>query len=476
MNRLVHLAILCCIIGLVSSCEKDPFLSLKSSNTITFSEQGGTQIVSFTTNRDWTVSSSESWCMVSPSSGLKSEGELSFSVACAPNTTYDSRSATVTIRAEGLMESMMVTQDTNTGILIDKSTYDLDNTAHVIEIGIRANVEYSVVIEDGAKSWLSITKTKALSSDKLELSVAANDSYDEREGRVIVKQNGGDLSQTIFVRQGQSYGLFVTTPEYNLSNESHRLTIEVKSNVQYSVESEAQWIKYTQPTTKSLVSSQITLDIDANESYENREGRVVVKQVDGDLSGELIIRQAETYGLMVSPDSFNLTNDAQTIDVEVSYNIDFDVIIPEKDRGSFISYVDALGDGTTKALSMQTFRIGITENKSNTNRSSSITFKQKSGPLSDTVLIEQESNDVSELGHYVQFVFSSRVVQPLQIKPATAKWTILWGDGQFAYSPGDSGHIFEQEGSHIVLLSGSDITSFSTSIKGLELIDLSKFE
>ena len=254
MNRLVHLAILCCIIGLVSSCEKDPFLSLKSPNTITFSEQGGTQIVSFTTNRDWTVSSSESWCLVSPSSGLKSEGELSFSVACAPNTTFDSRSATVTIRAEGLMESMMVTQDTNTGILIDKSTYDLDNTAHVIEIGIRATVEYSVVIEDCAKSWLSISKTKALSSDKLELSVAANDSYDEREGRVIVKQNGGDLSQTILVRQGQSYGLFVTTPEYNLSNESHRLTIEVKSNVQYSVESEAQWIKYTQPTTKSLVS------------------------------------------------------------------------------------------------------------------------------------------------------------------------------------------------------------------------------
>ena len=463
-------------IGLFSSCEKAPFLTINTPGSINFTEQGGIQKVSFTANRDWTVSSSETWCKISPSSGLKSEGELSFTVTCDPNTTYDSRNATVTIKAEGLMESITVTQDTNTGILIDKTTYDLDNNAHVIEIGIMANVEYSVVIEDDAKSWLSIIKTKALSLDKLELSVAANESYDEREGKVEIMQNGGNLSQTISVRQGKSYGLFVTTPEYDLSNKSHRLTVEIKSNVQYDVKSEAQWIQYIQPTTKGLVSSQITLDIDANESYDKREGKVVVKQIGGDLSGEIIIRQVEAYGLIVSPNSFNLTKDAQTVDVEARYNVDFDVIIPEEDQGSFILSFDVLDNGTTKALSTQTYRIGITENESHNNRSTSITFKQKNGSLSDTVLIDQESNDVPEFSSYVLFLFSSKVVQPLQIMPTTAKWIINWGDGQFAYSHGDSGHIFEQEGSHEVMLSGSDITKFSTNIKGLELIDLSKFE
>jgi len=477
MNKHVIIAlVLGYVLCLFSSCEKAPFLVVNTPSSVNFAEQGGTQRVAFTANRDWTVSSSDSWCKVSPASGLKSEGELSFTITCDPNSSFDSRNATVTIKAEGLMESITVTQDTNTGILIDKSTYDLDNNAHVIEIGVKANVEYSVVIEDDAKSWLSIIKTKALSSDKLELSVAANGSYDEREGKLIIKQNGGNLSQTISVRQGKAYGLFVTMPEYDLSNESHRLTVEVKSNVQYDVKSEAQWIKCTQPSTKGLVSSQIILDIAANESYDKREGKVVVKQIGGDLTGDIIIRQAEAYGLIVSPDYFNLTKDAQTVDVEARYNIDFDIIIPEINQGSFISSVEALDNETTKAMSTQTYRIVITENESYFNRSTSITFKQKNGSLGDTVLIEQESNDVSELCPYVLFVFSSKVVQPLQIMPATAKWTIYWGDGQFAYSPGDSGHVFEQEGSNKFLLSGSNITEFSTSIKGLELIDLSKFE
>ena len=476
-NRLfASLLLLFTFFGLFNSCEKAPFLTLNGPNIISFTEQGGTQKVSFTVNRDWTVSSSEPWCKVSPSSGTKSEGEAFFSISCDPNTFYDSRTALVTIKAEGLMESITVIQATNFGILVDKAAYDLDNNAQVIEIEVRSNVDYTVEIEDVAKSWLSITKTKALSSDKLELSVGANESYDDREGRVFIRQKDGDLLETITVRQSKSYGLFVTTPEYDLSNKSHSLTVEVKSNVQYEVESEAQWIKYTQPTTKGLVSSQITLDIEANESYDKREGKVVVKQVGGDLSGEIIIRQGESYGLIVSPDFFSLTKEAQTIDVETKSNVDFEVIIPDSDQGSFIFSVEALEDGTTKALSTLNYRFSITKNESFFNRSTTITFKQKDGALSGTVSIQQEPNDAPELRPYVLFVFSSKLVQPLQIIPATAAWTIYWGDGQFAYSPGNSGHAFEREGSNEVLLSGSEITEFSTSIKGLELIDLSNFE
>ena len=206
MNRLVHLAILCCIIGIGSSCEKDSFLSLNSPNTITFSEQGGTQVISFTTNRNWTVSSSESWCKVSPSSDLKSDGKVSLTITCGANPNYDSRSATVTIKAEGLVESITVNQDTKIGLFVAKNQYAISYKERQFEIDVESNVDYSISTD---VDWLSVSDYGSISASYTVSVLENNDDTHYRVGHIVLSSIGGDISTTVTVFQDRAItGLF----------------------------------------------------------------------------------------------------------------------------------------------------------------------------------------------------------------------------------------------------------------------------
>lgn len=284
MDRLLPFVVLLC---LFCSCEKEPFLVLNSPDSVHFTDQGGTQQVSFTANHDWSIMSSASWFKVSPLSGLKSEGEVSLTITCDPNTTYDSRNATVTLRSEDLRRTIKVTQDSNLELSVGQLSYSFDCVAQILEVEVSANVDYAVDIDSSCQEWISQSRTKVLSSNILVFYIGANISSIAREGRINIKQTGGELSQTI--------------------------------------------------------------------------------------------------------------------------------------------------------------------------------------------TIKQSAFDSSALGPYVLLTFSSKNVQPIQVLPDSARWTILWGDGQYSYWGNSAEHSFEAEGPHEVLLSGSDITEFSTSIKGLEMIDLSNF-
>lgn len=375
----------------VDSCQKAPFLIMTGPRMFTFTRDGGTQSFSFSVNRDWSVTSTESWIEVTPASGTATDGEITVTITCSPNTTYDVRSASITVKTEAFSESITVTQETGIGLFVLPTIFDLTNAAQDIEIEVQKNVEYSITIDEASVDWIKADGTKALSTDKIAFHIAENTSYDNREGKITFKQMDGNLSEIVIVRQSQMNGLFITTPEYDLSNEAHTLTVEVKANVEFDVSPQAEWIKYISTTTKALSPSQITLQIDANGTYDNREGKVVVKQTNGDLVGTIVIRQDENYGILVSQEAISISKEEQKVEVEVKYNVDFEIVIPSEVQGTMISNVEYSDDnGETKSLSTCTYRFTVTENKTYDARKASITFKQKDGTLSGTFVIFQE--------------------------------------------------------------------------------------
>ena len=394
MKRFLNiLGIVLALSIVASSCEKAPFLTLTTPRTINFTDQGGTQSITFTANRDWSVSSSDSWCKVSPSSGNKADGNITITLTCEPNTTYDPRSATLTARVEELSETITVTQDTNLGLLVSPTSYDLTNAAQSIEVEVRANVKYSVEIDAACKDWITQTGTKALSTEKITFSIAANESYDNREGKITIKQTDGNLSETIVVKQSQTNGLFITTPEYDLSNEDHTLSVEVKANVSFQVTPQVDWIKYVE--TKALTSSTIVLSIEANKTYDDRTGTVLVKQTNGDLSGTITINQKQTDGLFVTPMDVDVDNAEHTVELEVKNNVSYDVVIPDDAK----EWISIKSNTATKALADNKVTLAIAQNTTYDNREASITIKQTDGPLAETVTIKQAQTnflDVTE--------------------------------------------------------------------------------
>ena len=414
MKRVLHFALLLIsAIALLASCEKAPFITMTGPRSFNFTRDGGSQSITFSCNRPWSVSSTESWIQISPSSGEASDKEITVTIKCSPNTTYDPRSATVTVKLEELSESITITQDTGIGLLVSPTIFELTNAAQVIEIEVQKNVQYSVAIDDESAKWIKQGGTKALSTDKVTFTISANESYDNREGKITFKQLDGDLSQTVTVRQSQTNGLFITTPDYNLSNEAHTLSVEVKANVEFEVTSQTEWIKYVE--TKALTPSTITLSVEANESYDNRTGTVLVKQKNGDLTGTITVSQKQTDFLHTPSTSFNLTSEAQNITLEIQDNVSYSIVIPD-DAKSWISIVS---NTQTKALVDDQVVLAIAKNTTYDDREASVTIKQVDGALAGTVnikqaygeglVVEKKTYDVAQAGGSIEVVVNANV-------------------------------------------------------------------
>lgn len=198
MKRIAQFLFVICI---VAACQKEPFLQLSSPSSITFTDIGGTQNISMTTNRSWTVSSSESWCKVSPASGEAAEEGTSIMVTCDLNTTYNSRNCSISINAGGITQSIAVSQEANLGLIVSQTSYNLTNEAQSVVVEVRTNVKYTIEVDDSCKDWIQIVSTRALVENQIELFVNANETYENREGHITIKQISGTLSEAIIIKQ-----------------------------------------------------------------------------------------------------------------------------------------------------------------------------------------------------------------------------------------------------------------------------------
>ena len=378
--QLILIGILTCFI--LFSCEKETLLSVDQTS-LSFTDTGGSQTVSLTANKQWAASSNQSWCKVSPSSGEEASSSR-ITITCDANTSYDARNCAITFTCAEKTTTVNVSQATNNGLLVSQTSFEVTKAAQQLNIQVQANVKFSVEVDNGCKDWVKYNTTKGLTTSTVVLDIAENKTYDSREGKVTIKQDGGNLSSTINIKQSQLDGLFITTPEYNLSNEKHTLTVDVSTNVEFDVTPEADWVKYVQ--TKGLSSKQIILEVAENDTFDQRGTIVNVKQKNGDLNGVITIKQDEKFGLFLSQTEFDLSNNAHSIDVEVKANVDYDIVIPSECKG-WIKLTK------TKSLNTRNCTFSISKNETYDAREGSITFKQKNGALSGTVSIKQAQTD-----------------------------------------------------------------------------------
>ena len=227
---------LLCMISL--SCEKEPIL-IVSQDAVSFGEEGGKMELPVIANKTWIASSDQNWCQVSPVHGDATENNhFVLTVLCDTNTSYDSRTCTITIACMDISRTVHVSQTKNEGLFLSNDSFNLTNDAQRISVEVKANVDYTCVIDDSCSEWIKTVKTKGLSTNTVIFDISKNEEYEEREGKVYFSQKDGLLSGIVTIRQSQHNGLFVSTPEYHLSNEQHLLTVEVKSNVDFVVISE----------------------------------------------------------------------------------------------------------------------------------------------------------------------------------------------------------------------------------------------
>ena len=93
------------------SPEPDKVTLANTSNGSSLSADGDGErlTVSFTTNKDWTATSNQQWCVVSPTSGVS--GTANIQVNVAKNELAQQRTANITLTAGTASVSITVTQE-----------------------------------------------------------------------------------------------------------------------------------------------------------------------------------------------------------------------------------------------------------------------------------------------------------------------------------------------------------------------------
>jgi hypothetical protein len=170
-----------------------PALSVNVT-AINVTAEASDSTIAITSNLAWTATSSETWCSVSPASG---NGSGVLTITIAENTTVEARTATVTVSAGDLTQTVAVAQSGATPVLsVDTTKIDAVATATAYAIKITSNLAWTVTSNE---TWCSILPTSGKGDSTLTVNVAENTAIETRTATVTI--TAGTLTCNITVTQ-----------------------------------------------------------------------------------------------------------------------------------------------------------------------------------------------------------------------------------------------------------------------------------
>ena len=250
-------------------------------------------------------------------------------------------------------------------------------------VEVKANVEYGFTISEDAKSWIKPLETRALSASLLSFDVAANDSVEKREGTITVTGSAGQEVVKVY-QEGDSPRIVPGKNRYELSCEAQEISIDVRHNVDVTMEipDGCDWV--TESKTRSTSTSVFHLEIAENEDFTPRSCQLVFRSETLGLTEEVILEQrADTPQLFIGEWQYLFDSPGGVLDIEVTSNYEVAVSVP--DTCSWIKV------SRTKAMVTRTFHVAVDPNETFAERSGCILFRNDEIGKEEAIRILQKA-------------------------------------------------------------------------------------
>lgn len=234
------------------------------------------------------------------------------------NTDYGKRTARIKLydKNSSVYEEIVVNQASKAPIIsIAQKDYQISNEKQNLDIEVSSNFDYEVDFQ--GSTWLRkrTTNTRGVSNSVLRLAIDANTSYDERTARIKLYDKNSSTSETITITQKPKGGIEVAQKQFTIDELGGTITIEVKSNVDYNLTINANWITESSKT-RGLTSHKHNLKVAALGADADREGTITIKNSALNYSETITIKQynslyfskAKTNLLIGKETSLQLTN------------------------------------------------------------------------------------------------------------------------------------------------------------------------
>jgi uncharacterized protein YjdB len=379
------------------SCSKDdlvPEISFPAgtidyfNNSIDFDQKASNKTIEFISNVPWSISIDKTrdgseWCYVSPSHGEAGSNKITISVL--DNNNFEERNAVLRLSYNDSVKTIIVNQKQLDALTSTTNRFEVPVEGGVIEIEVSANVKYEALIPTEYQSWIhrenSNTKTRALSKSIIKYRIDPSEEYDKREGSIIIQS--GDLVETINVYQAGEGIMTLTNKEFNLDSSEQDIKIEIKSNFEYSVEMpNVDWIKENDSKTRAVSTHSISLHINENTSYDNREATIRFYDKNSTISENVIIRQSQQNAIIIETKEYTFDEKGGEFTVILNSNVNYEV----KNDESWISEIS----GThSRALIKNSHTFKVNPISANTDRKGKIIFSNTSSGINEEITVIQ---------------------------------------------------------------------------------------
>ncbi|MDR3236384.1 MAG: leucine-rich repeat protein [Prevotellaceae bacterium] len=207
MKKTIKTLLVAALLLATASCSDDPELIPALSVDITSIEspaKGGSYTLGVTSNSAWTVTSSATWCTVSPASG---DGDGTFTITVAANygTPPRPRAATITIQGKGATEeAVVISQDPKgTPVLkLDKTKIAATANDSMYSIAVTSN---SVWTATSDTSWCTVSPASSDGDGMLTIAVAVNNTATVRTATLTIQTDDAEAKTvTVTVTQVSS--------------------------------------------------------------------------------------------------------------------------------------------------------------------------------------------------------------------------------------------------------------------------------
>lgn len=321
---------------------KDPIEIAASATLPVFEAQGGNSSLAFTAHAAWRADVDATrvsdWCSVTPPSG--SAGAVTLTVTTLPNDTPDERNATVFLKAGTTTKTLSVTQKQRDALTVTSSKFEVEADGGDIVIELKANIDFEYEIDAKCAEWVSYVGTRALKTSRLVFRVAANDAVSVREGSILLHSSLGDERVDIY-QQGVDPALVLTQKSYAVPAAGETIKVELKSNVEYTVQMpDADWI--TESPTRAMSTHTHYFVIAANDGYDGRTAEIVFADKARNLSETVTVTQVQKNAVVLAESEYEFGLNGGELNFEVMTNVELTVAVSD-DARSWITQVETRG-------------------------------------------------------------------------------------------------------------------------------------
>ena len=368
------------------SCVKEPILTVSVDRDI-FGFAGGSGKLTLSANNEWSVSSSESWLKVVDEQGTASEKATArFTVAA--NDTPNKRTATITVSSSTLTQAITITQEQHDRISVEgpQAVGPQENT---IVFTVSTNATYTIDVAEGS-SWITHVDSKALDQHYESFSITANDTYGDRNGRIVFRTPGGEVAVADFLQSQNDAAFLEGQADYTFDYHGGSLTISAKSNVGCTAHiiHGGEWIHAQ--NTKALVDYAFSFSLDENPTFEDRTGIIRLETAGGDAVEEVTVLQTgkpEPY-LTVQTNEVQMESRAGVFEITVSSNADIKLLPPDVDW-----LAASLKEESPSAMIETVLHVEVKENTGDQSRETTLILQTLEGGLEARVHVIQDYDE-----------------------------------------------------------------------------------